>query len=148
MCPRARVLTGMWSCQALTGHIVNAADTSSYACWPQNDETLLPSKQHLCYQIPPTYSCCHSRTYFPILSKQAGLWGDTPRASTHLPVLLDLLCSAAAEGKQWSRGALWTRAGHTVRMWAVLQDWDCLSMLTKQKKGEREKRRGSTGQIC
>lgn len=56
-CSRARRLTGTSSCQALTGCRVNAAYTCSYVCWPQNDKTLLPSKQHLCYQVPPTYSC-------------------------------------------------------------------------------------------
>lgn len=139
----------MSSCHILTGYTVNAADTCSYARWPQNNKTLLPSKQHLCYQIPPTYSCwesCRSGTlYFPILAEQPGLWIAIPHASKYQPMLSVLLCSAAAEGEQCSRspgGAPRTRAGHMVGMGEVLQDWDCLSTAAKQKKGDRERRRG------
>lgn len=79
------------------------------------------------------------------------LWGawllnrdtsGTPTPST-LPVLL---CSAAAEGKWWSRslgGVPWPGTGHVVGMWVVLQDWGCLSTVEKEKGREAG---GSTGQ--
>lgn len=108
---------------------------------------LLPSKQHVYYQILPTYShwgpatleCCISQC-----SLSSWISEQTYPTSTHPGMLLVLLCSSAAEEEQRSRssgGAPWTTAGHMVGMWAVLQDWDCSSTVAKQKEGERERRR-------
>lgn len=90
-------------------------------------------------------SCRSGTLYFPILAEQPGLWIAIPHASKYQPMLSVLLCSAAAEGEQWSRspgGPPWTRAGHMVGMGAVLQGWDCSSTAAKQKKGRQGEKEG------
>lgn len=143
MCSGARRFTGTSSHWGT----VNAADTRTCSCWPQNDKTLLPSKQHCC-QILPTYCCWDPASLDAVFSNT--LWAawlpNRDPSGTHTPSMLPvLLCSAAAEGEWWSGslgGVPWPGAGHVLGMRVILQDWGCLSTVEKQTKWKRERRRG------
>lgn len=134
---------------------VKAADTCTCSCWPQMTENCCPPNNISAarFSLPtaaetlPVWGAVFANTLWA-----AWLLNRDNTSGTHTPCTLPvLLCSAAAavaaaaEGKWWSRslgGVPWPGTGHVVGMWGVLQDWGCLSTGEKQKKWERERRRG------